>query len=834
MIRRFFIREAIQTSAMDCGPAALKSLLDGYGIGCSYGRLREACQTEIDGTSIDQLEATAVQLGLDAAQVMLPVDHLLDPMANILPAIVVVRNPDGATHFVVVWRRHGRWLQVMDSAVGRRWVPASRFIDDVYVHTMSVAATTWREWIGSEGFLAPLRRRIACTGAKPDALIAAACADAGPQCLSRLDAATRMIAALIARNAIKRGDEAARVLETLASSDVPIADEYWSGMPEGETVRVKGAVLIQVTGRAAPRAPENLSPELAAALAEKPARPLVDFFRQSFAGDAFAPGMILIALICSAAAIAGEAVLLRAFFDLGRKLSNVGERAASLGALAAFSAALLALEFSLWKNVLRLGRRLECRLRVFFQTKLPRLEDRYFRSRPISDLADRSHNVHQLRQAPELAAQFLRSVFELAWTTSAIAWLFPQAGLYAVAIALIAIGVPIGAQPTLAERDLRLRTHSGTLARFYLDALLGLTAIRCHGAARAVRHEQAKLLGKWAGTGLALQRAVTAVEGVQFGGSVLLAGWLVWHVVGATADPGGLLLLVYWTLNLPILGQEAASVLWQYPMLRNTALRLMEPLAAAESADATIAKDVAPTFTTAPALRWEGVTVRAGGHVILDRIDLDLQPASHVAIVGVSGAGKSSLVGLLLGWHQPSEGRVRVDGQPLDADALARLRRATAWIDPQVQIWNRSLYENLLYGGANDIAFDGILRAAELHGVVQTLPAGLQTALGEGGGLVSGGEGQRVRFGRGLARANRAAGRARRTRARPRPSGPARNDPAGARAMARCHRALHHARHFRDEGLRSRAGDGRRATGRERPTLRARGDGIDVSEDVGR
>src|SRR5688572_7792983 len=157
MTRRFLIRETIQTSAMDCGPAALKSLLDGYGIRCSYGRLREACQTEIDGTSIDQIETTAVQLGLDAAQVMLPLDHLLDPKANVLPAVVIVRNPDGATHFVVVWRRHGRWLQVMDSAVGRRWVPVSRFFDDVYVHTMSVPVSDWREWAGSGNFLATLR-----------------------------------------------------------------------------------------------------------------------------------------------------------------------------------------------------------------------------------------------------------------------------------------------------------------------------------------------------------------------------------------------------------------------------------------------------------------------------------------------------------------------------------------------------------------------------------------------------------------------------------------------------------------------------------------------------
>jgi ABC-type multidrug transport system ATPase subunit len=107
----------------------------------------------------------------------------------------------------------------------------------------------------------------------------------------------------------------------------------------------------------------------------------------------------------------------------------------------------------------------------------------------------------------------------------------------------------------------------------------------------------------------------------------------------------------------------------------------------------------------------------------------------------------------LLGWHKPSEGCVLVDGEQFGAEALARLRGMTAWVDPQVQIWNSSLYSNILYGDPGDAAFDEILGAAELMGVVQTLPNGLQTLLGEGGGLVSGGEGQRVRLGRGFARA---------------------------------------------------------------------------------
>ena len=78
------------------------------------------------------------------------------------------------------------------------------------------------------------------------------------------------------------------------------------------------------------------------------------------------------------------------------------------------------------------------------------------------------------------------------------------------------------------------------------------------------------------------------------------------------------------------------------------------------------------------------------GHTVLEGIDLRIEAGSHVAIVGHSGAGKSSLVGLLLGWHRPANGRILVDGEPLHGQRLERLRRETAWVDPAVQLWNRS------------------------------------------------------------------------------------------------------------------------------------------------
>jgi ATP-binding cassette subfamily B protein len=148
------------------------------------------------------------------------------------------------------------------------------------------------------------------------------------------------------------------------------------------------------------------------------------------------------------------------------------------------------------------------------------------------------------------------------------------------------------------------------------------------------------------------------------------------------------------------------------------------------------------------------VAVRAAGQLILEGVDLDIPPASHVAIVGASGAGKSSLVGILLGWHRASTGQVLVDGQPLDAAVLDRLRQETAWVDPAIHLWNQSLFHNLLYGvqpAAPQVVAE-VIQQADLFEVLQRLPEGLQTPLGEGGGLLSGGEGQRVKLARALAR----------------------------------------------------------------------------------
>jgi ATP-binding cassette subfamily B protein len=123
--------------------------------------LREACQTDVDGTSIDTLEDLANDAGLLAEQILIPIDHVTASAEAVRPAIAVVRQPGGLLHFVVAWRRHGRFVQVMDPATGRRWPTRAAFADELFAHAMALPAQLWRDWAGSELFHRGLVARAA-------------------------------------------------------------------------------------------------------------------------------------------------------------------------------------------------------------------------------------------------------------------------------------------------------------------------------------------------------------------------------------------------------------------------------------------------------------------------------------------------------------------------------------------------------------------------------------------------------------------------------------------------------------------------------------------------
>ncbi len=776
---RFLAPEVVQTSAMDCGPASLKCILDGFGVSVSYGRLREACQTDVDGTSIDVMEDVANQLGLRAEQMMLPLDHLMLRESDAFPAMLVIRNPDGNTHFVVAWSRLGSLVQVMDPATGRRWMDASDLLAKTFVHAMPVSAEAWREMAGSEAFLGALKARQRGIGAASEgkALLSAALEDPTWRGLSALDAATRMVATLVRAGAIDAGQAASRLLrasfqDALADlvagkSVTAIPGPYYSAGPappeEGEErVLLRGAVLVQVrrdeVDTSAPAAaPEALSPELAAALHEAPAQPLRDLLRLLREDGLLTPVLVAGATLAATLGAVLEALVLRGLLDVGRHLATWEQRVGALVALVIFFGCLLGMEIPLVSATLRMGRNLETRLRMAFLAKIPRLGDRYFHSRPTSDMTHRAHAIHVVRQLPALGFRLFRSVAELAITAGGLIWLDPPSAPIVLGAAVASVTIPWMMQSSLVERDLRVHAYHGALSRFYLDALLGLMALRTHGAERSLRREHETMLGEFRRSVQGLLGASVTVETLDGLVGVVVAVWLLFHYVGSGSEPAAALLLIYWALNVPVVGHSIAASMRQYPSLRNLTLRLLEPLGALEDESELHSVPAPPPPLEVRGMEIElgSVTVRAAGKTILERIDLRVGPGEHVAIVGPSGAGKSSLVGLLLGWHRAAEGQVLVDGAPLRGDRLDRLRLETAWVDPTVQLWNRSMLENLRYGAlASSPPLATVLEDAGVIRILEGLPEGLGSSLGDGGALVSGGEGQRVRLARAMLRAS--------------------------------------------------------------------------------
>jgi ABC-type multidrug transport system fused ATPase/permease subunit len=690
----------------------------------------------------------------------------------------------------------------MDPGAGRHWTRVDTLISTLYQHTTSAPAAAWREWAGSDEAVATLERRLRDLGAaSAKALVARALEDPGDRSIATLDAAARAVEAVVRAGAVGRGRTAAGLVQSMVakaeSGEIPIPESYWSVRPnpdeEGELL-LTGAVLIRfrgwrdqpVTSDEAPaKAPVN--DELATALVAPQVSPAQTLRRLLVEDPRSIPLLIIAGLVIATFGRIVQALMLRAVLDLGRDLGTVEQRAAGMLVLAAVALALLAIQIPISLGLLGIGRRLEVRLRKAYFEKLPKTEDRYFQSRLASDMASRCHNIQAMRTLPALIAQGLTLSLEVLSTAAALLWAAPGAWLIALALMAVTLVLPLIAQRLFFEPDMRVQTHAGALSGFILNALLGLTPIRIHGSERSLRRGQETLLVEWTKARYWLQALSVGFEGALMLVSYALVVLLVYSYLETSERASLVLLVVFWALRFPILGQRLLVLTRAFPSAMNRVRRLLDiigeiepaaertpaPAPAAMAAlratpasvagvaiDASDASDAdAPAATVAPAvtgvaIAMDRVRVKGGGHTILDKVSLNIAPGEHVAIVGVSGAGKSTLVGLLLGWLRPARGEIRVDGEPLDQLAIERLRRTTAWVDPAISLWNQSLLDNLRYGNdfAHGWSLDATLKGAEMLDILEALPAGLQTSLGAGGGLVSGGQGQRVRLARAMLR----------------------------------------------------------------------------------
>jgi ATP-binding cassette subfamily B protein len=135
---------------------------------------------------------------------------------------------------------------------------------------------------------------------------------------------------------------------------------------------------------------------------------------------------------------------------------------------------------------------------------------------------------------------------------------------------------------------------------------------------------------------------------------------------------------------------------------------------------------------------------------ILDRLSFRVAAGQRIAIVGASGAGKSTIARLLYRFYDIDSGTITIDGQDIRQVTLESLRRAIAVVPQDTVLFNTSIRENIAYGNpaASESAIDRAIRMAHLDGFIAALPQGDQTIVGERGLKVSGGEKQRIAIAR--------------------------------------------------------------------------------------
>jgi ATP-binding cassette subfamily B protein len=353
-----------------------------------------------------------------------------------------------------------------------------------------------------------------------------------------------------------------------------------------------------------------------------------------------------------------------------------------------------------------------------------------------------------------LAPTALELVFAAAVLARAYDWRFAVVAVATVAVyAAFTFAISnwrIGQRRELNEADSEASGRA-------VDALINYETVKAFGAeARAVGgYDEA--LGRYARASVVansslalLNMAQTAIQSAGLAVMAVLAGL---EAAAGRMGPGDVAasILIMTSLYAPLnfLGFAYREVRQSFiDMEQMAALRGQSP----EIADAPGAVDLVAGDPHGAEVVFDHVSFRHSARVEgLREVSFRAAPGATVALVGPSGAGKTTMVRLALRLIDPQEGAVRIDGQDLRAVTQASARRAIALVPQDVALFNDTLGANIGFGkpGASEAEIWDAAEAAELGVFIRALPDGLLTRVGERGLKLSGGERQRV----GLARA---------------------------------------------------------------------------------
>ena len=256
---------------------------------------------------------------------------------------------------------------------------------------------------------------------------------------------------------------------------------------------------------------------------------------------------------------------------------------------------------------------------------------------------------------------------------------------------------------------------------------------------------------------IAIRRALVrgvffAVVGLAtFGGTVVVLWQGGRFVLAGALTAGTLVSFLFYTIYIAAAVGALTSLFSSYQETVGAARRVFELLETVP----TIADPPDPRPLPTPvrgAVAVEDVSFRYGPDLppALERVSLALAPGEIVALVGPSGAGKTTLANLLPRFWDVSAGRITLDGVDVRELALADLRRAIGTVPQEPALFSGSVAENIAYGrpDADAAAITTAARAAHAHEFVERLPQGYETLVGERGVKLSGGQRQRIAIAR--------------------------------------------------------------------------------------
>ena len=395
----------------------------------------------------------------------------------------------------------------------------------------------------------------------------------------------------------------------------------------------------------------------------------------------------------------------------------------------------------------------ELRRRVFRQTQQLSLEfhESYTSGRIISRQTSDLDSIRELLD--EGLSNLVAGVFYTVFTAAALILLDPLSGL-TLAVALVPLLVLVRWFQTRSQRGFRLtRVTSARMIVQFVETMTGMRAVKAFRkepanadrfAALVEDNRQAsakvfRLFGTF-DPGLILIGNLTVAAALLLGG---------FRVADGALEIGVLLAIVLYVRRFFDPLEELAMFYNGY----QSASAALEKISGVLSEQPTVPDPTQPVALDDPrgAVRFDAVEFRYGnGPEILPRFDLELPAGQTVALVGSTGAGKSTLAKLLSRFYDPSEGTVSLDGVDLRFLAPHDLRSAIVMVTQEAYLFSGSVADNIALGKP-DATRDEIVRAARAvgaHEFIDALPDGYDTDVNKRGGRVSAGQRQLLSFAR--------------------------------------------------------------------------------------